>query len=986
VQYGILGPLEVTRAGATVEVKGPKQRALLIFLLLHANEVVSTDLIVDALWGGRANGGEIGTLRVHISNLRNTLEPDRPKGAEPEVLVTEPSGYLLRVDAGAIDAHRFEQLLSEGRRLVHDDPGYASDLLFKALDLWRGSALGDVTYESFAQVDIQRLEELRLSALEELNEARLVLGEHTDLVGELESQVAVHPLRERLWTQLMLALYRSGRQAEALAAYKRLSDVLGRSGLAPGPGVSQLEDRIFADDPTLLTPDLRVGRSRLPPAERTDIFGRSNDVAELRSRFAGTRLLTLTGAGGVGKTRLAQRLAWTLVEDQTEVWWVELSGLTDPGRIPDQIAAVGGLSQGPNVETVDLLVRLASTRELVIVLDSCEHLIDASAWLVDRLLTEAPGVRFITTTREPLQVEGEQIWRVSSLAVPDLDTPSDLLTGYPSVELFLDRTRARGVDIPRSAYREVADVCRRLDGIPLALELAAARTSMLTPAEIRERLDDRFSLLERGGRTLIARHRTMEAAIDWSFRLLDESDRRLLSRLAVFVAGFDRSAAREVCAYDPFTPETVEAGIEGLVEKSLVEPSSGSGGRRFSLTESVKAFAWDRLVDDPKELLGRHRGWALSLAIIGGREILADEDTWFPRLEAAYEDLRTAFDESLRRGEVDEALRLVGSLGAYFRWRRASEAVKWLEKAIIAAEQAPQTVRPETMALGLASLGPFLSYHNRVEEGRRRLTEAADLYTSLDHMAGLMWVHYSQSSFPATGDPAAALAHARAAADLAYRLGDPVALAYVLTRLAETMLSPIARGEARPSEELDDVITLCNEALAQCKLLPRPHAEAMAKVVLGHALSLQGNADEGLDLVEEGVRERMRLGLGIPCATSLISAGQLALRLGYEDRSSGLLRWGLEAFRTLGVMGAIRPGLIGVADALRGSVPAVAARILGAAERLQPPGYQVSILFDERPVVERVRADLGDPDFNREKERGGRLSPEEAIKLALEHL
>lgn len=986
VQYGILGPLEVTRAGTPVTVNGPKQRALLILLLLHANEVVSTDMIIDALWGEEANGREIGALRVHIANLRKALEPDRRKGTEPEVLVTEPPGYAIRVGQDAIDARRFEQLVAEGRRVTHVDPGYASDLLTKALNLWRGSPLEDVTYETFAQLDIQRLEELRLNAVEELNEARLALGEHGELVGELESQVASNPLREPLWSQLMLALYRSGRQAESLAAHQRLASILGQQGLEPGPGLRILEDRIFVNDPTLMTPDVKVGPHRTPPAERTRLIGRGRELEELRSRFAETRLLTLTGSGGVGKTRLAQRLAWTLMDEHAVVWWVELGGLTDPQRIPEDIAAAGGLSQGPNIETKDLLVRVVSGKELVIVLDCCEHLIEASATLVDRLLTEAPGVRFVTTSREPLQVEGETVWRVSSLPTPEPGTPVEDLEGYPSVELFLERSRATGSDVPHSDLPEVANICRRLDGIPLAIELAAARTSTMGPAEINERLSDRFSLLERRGRTAIARHRTLQAAIDWSLRLLDEPDRRLLSRLAVFVAVFDQAAAREVCAFDPLTGEDVEAGIERLVDKSLVEPSTTRGDRRFRLTASVQALAWDRLVDGPDHLLTRHRDWAIGYAITGGREILADEDTWFPRLEAAHEDLRTAFDEALRRGEVDAALRLVGSLGGYLLWRRTNEALKWLETAIVAAEQCPDAIKPETMARTLLAIGPFLCYHNRVDEGRRRLAEAADLYATLEDMAGLMWVRYMQSSFPDTDDLDEPLRHAQAAVELANRLADPVAKAYTLTRLAETMLLPIARSQVLTPNEVDRVVSVCEEAIRQCKTLPKPHAGAIAKTVLGYALALRGNAEEGLDLVEQGVRERMELGLGIPCATSLISAGQLALRLGYDDRSSGLIRWGLEAFESLGLMEATRPALFGAADALGESTPGVAARMVGAARRLRSPGYQVSVLFDERPVVERIRSDLGSAAFTRETERGAMLSPQEAIELALDQI
>jgi predicted ATPase/DNA-binding SARP family transcriptional activator len=986
LQYQILGRLEVSRADTPVEIKGPKQRALLIFLLLHANKIVSTDKIIDALWDGEVNGREGATLRVHIANLRKVLEPGRRKGDEPEILLSQPPGYLLRVHEGVLDSQRLEELVSEGRRAIPDDPQRASEVLTGALSLCRGPALEDVAYETFAQLDIQRLDELRLVAVEALNDARLALDEHTELISELEAQVAAHPLRERVWGQLMIALYRSGRQAEALAAHRRLSDILGEHGLVPGSPLRLLEDRILINDPTLMTPTLQIRPHRGPPGERTRLIGRSKEVAELQTRFGLTRLLTVTGSGGVGKTRLAQRLAWTLVDSNAEVWWVELSGLTDPARISEQIAAAGGLSPGPNIETVDLLLRMVSARELVIVLDSCEHLIDASARIVDRLLAEAPGVRFIATSREPLQVDGESVWRVSSLAVPEATSQPTEIERCSSVELFLEHSRARGGVISQSELHDVAVICRRLDGIPLALELAAARTTTLSPAEVSNRLADRFSLLERSARTAIPRHRTLEAAIDWSFQLLDEDDRRLLSRLAVFVAGFDQEASQEVCAFPPLAVDGVQAGIGRLVEKSLIEPATNTPDRRFRLTESIQAFAWDRAVDDRNELLSRHRNWALGLAVTGGREILRDEGTWFPRLEAAHEDLRTAFDESLRRGEPDAALRLVGSLGGYLLWRRTNEALKWLEQAMAAADETPEGVRPSTRALCLLAIGPFLCYHNRPDEGHRQLAEAAELYTTLNHPAGLMWTRYQQSHFPATGEREEALRHAQAAVDLAQRMEDSTALPYVLSRLADIRLSPLTQGESITSGEVETVISLCEEALRYSEKLPDQYAATMTKIVLGHALSLQGDADRGMALVEEGAQERNRFALGIPCAYELISAGHLALRLGYEDRSSALIRRGLESLKELGLMETTRPALVAAGDALQRSAPEVAARILNAADHVEPMGYQVSVRFNEEQVAERVRRELESKIISPEQPADARIGPQDAIDLALAHM
>jgi len=987
VQFGILGRLEVSADGSVIEVKGPKQRALLIFLLLHPNQAVSTEAIIDALWGEELSGREEATLRVHIANLRRTLETI-PAHGSPELIVTRAPGYLLRVDPAAIDSTRFERLAAEGRRLLYDDVEQAEDRLAEALRQWRGSALEDVVYETFAQGEIRRLDELRVSTIEDLVEARLAMDSQVELVGELESLVADHPLRERLWGQLMVALYRSGRQADALAAYRRLAHLLGQQlGLEPSPQLRLLEDRILLNDPTLLKPALRMGPHRRPPAERTRLIGRTSQVAELQARLRAGQLLTLTGTGGVGKTRLAQHLAWSQIEAGTEVWWVELGGLADPELIPKQIASAGGISQGPDIELVELLGRLLGDRELVIVLDNCEHLVDECARVVDDLLTLAPALKFLVTSREPLQVSGELIWRVPSLLVPQVATDNADLATFPSIELFLERAQARGIAVELSSLPAVAAICRRLDGIPLAIELAAARINTFTPEELSLRLSNRFSLLERGGRMALARHRTLEAAIDWSFQLLSSTDQRLLSRLAVFVTGFEVDAAREVCGFDPIAPEEVEAGIERLSDKSMIEPTADPLNRRFRFTESIQAFAWDRLLDQPDELLGRHRDWALRLASKGGKGILEHEGFWFPRLEAAYLEFRAAFNESLRRGEPEIGLQLVGRLGGFLMWRHMNEALEWLEKGVEAAEAATSPPAPLTMAMGLLALGPYLCYHNRFDEGCQRLVEAAEIYTRLDQPVGLMWTRYQQSFFPISGDPKESLEYAEAALSLARQVASPLLMAYALSRLAETMLLQSAHKEAPSPEVLEKVLAVCDEASSYCRQLPQAYASGVAKVVAGSVLALQGHEAEGFTLIDEGIVERGRFHVSIPCAGALASAGQLAFRLGYEDRSRALLHKGLQALKDVGLPFSARSALVGAAASLRKRSPQAAVRLLGAAASLRPSfEYGLCIIEDEERVFDDVRNEVGDDVYFAELGYGQRLGARNAIDLALSHI
>jgi predicted ATPase/DNA-binding SARP family transcriptional activator len=987
VQFGILGRLEVSKDGHAIEVKGNKQRALLNLLLLHPNQAVSKDGIIDALWGEDLTGREAGTLRVHIAHLRKALQPtsiDRP-----DLIVTQHPGYLLRIDPESIDANRFERLAVEGRRLLLDDPERAEERLSEALRLWRGPALEEVAYELFAEGEARRLNELRLAATEDLFDAQLARGSHHELVGELEGLVTIHPLRERLWGQLMLALYRSGRQADALTTYRRLSDYLCHElGLEPSTQLRQLEERILLNDPTLREPGFRRGPHRRPPVERTNLIGRANQVTALQAKLRAAQLLTLTGTGGVGKTRLAQRLAWSQLEAGVEVWWVELGAMADPRLIPDQIAAAGGVAQGPDIETGELLGRLLSERELVIVLDNCEHLVDASAQLVDDLLTQAPGLKFIVTSREPLQVQGELVWRVPSLPVPEpTDEAADLITS-PSVELFLERARARGITIELSALPAVATICRRLDGIPLAIELAAARITSLTPEDLSARLTDRFSLLERGGRAALARHRTLEAAIDWSFRLLSPVDQLLLSRLSVFVAGFDLEAAQAVCAFDPLTAEDVANGVERLVDKSMVEFSPDPTRRRFSFTESIQAFAWDRLPGDPVGLLSRHRDWAIGLAGAGAQGILEDEGVWYPRLTEAFGEFRAVFNESLSRGEIDAGLRLVGTLGGFLMWRHSNEALEWLERAVQAAQQSPGQVKTSTRALGLLSLGTYLFFHNRFDEGHETLEAAAALYAELGHPAGLMWTRYQQSFFPKSGDPQECVEFAQAAVDLARQIGaPPVPMAYTLTRLAEAALLVAARREIPSIEALDEILSICDEGKVYCRELPQAYATGVAKSVSGSVLAMKGSEELGFLLIDEGLAERGRFVVSTPCAAALTSAGRLSQRLGYEDRAVDYLARGLRALKDEGLPYSARSNLVGAAAAIRKQYPAVAARLLGAAASLRPSFLYGGCVFeDEESVLELVRTEAGDDCYSAEMGSGQRLGARDAIDLAISHL
>ena len=448
LSFRVLGPLEVWRNGQPLRLGAAKQRALLGLLLIRRGEV-PRDVLVEALWGERPPKGARNTLQVYVSRLRPVLG----RG----VIVTTPGGYRLDVEPGAVDAGQFESLFREGSDLLAArEVRRASALLSEGLGLWRGPAFADLRYEAFAQVEAGRLDELRLACVEERIEAELQLGHHSELVGELEALVVEHPLRERLRAQLILALYRSHRQSEALAQYQAARRMLADElGLEPSPELRELERMILSHDPGLAAPPTPPAPLSTLPLQPTPFIGRENELAELLELIRGgrRRLVTLTGAGGSGKTRLAIEAASRLVPEFGEgVWWVPLHALTDPElvlpTIADAVDAKGDLSNH------------IGDRRMLVLIDNFEHLLDAGPE-VAALLTRCPGLFVLTTSREPLHVAAEREYRVLPMTRTD------------AVALFDERA------VQSAPEGVVADICERLDCLPLAVELAAARTTAL---------------------------------------------------------------------------------------------------------------------------------------------------------------------------------------------------------------------------------------------------------------------------------------------------------------------------------------------------------------------------------------------------------------------------------------------------------------------------------------------------------------------------
>ncbi|WP_020386609.1 BTAD domain-containing putative transcriptional regulator [Kribbella catacumbae] len=708
--FGVLGPLLVrTDAGEPVIVPDTKVRALLLDLLVNLGKPVSADRLIDDLWGDHPPRNASGTLQARVSQLRTALARAEPGG---RALVTHgPGGYTLAVLPEVVDSNNFEQLVAGGSRQV--------EVLREALGLWRGPAYAEVADREFARAARDRLEELRLTATEDLLAAQLDRVSGGAVLAEVAQLVVQQPLRERVRAIQLRALYRAGRQDEALKAFAEYRELLAEElGADPGPELAALHQAILRHDPALTA----GGGSKLP-APLNELIGREGAVAEALSLLAKARLLTLVGPGGVGKTRLALELGREAAAGAAtgpaaaveQVVLVELAAFRDVDVL-DAVAAGVGLRDevvGMPVpamgrELSKRLVEALRARPSLLVLDNCEHLVDSVADLVGTLLAEVPGLRVLTTSREPLGLAGEHLLEVTPLA------PA------AAARLFRERATAAGAeDVTPAEDAAVGVICRRLDGIPLALELAATRVRALGMQGLATKLDDRFRLLA-GGRGVPERQRTLRATIDWSWELLSEDEQVLLRRLAVHADSFSLEAAEEV-------GELPAEVLARLVDRSLVVSTGG----RYRLLESVAAYSLERLVESGEEprLRLRHTAYYVSLAEQAEPHLRgADQRLWLDRLDQENANLRLA----LQHASPASALRLVNAMAWYWYLRgRLSEA----RRALAAALAVPGPANAARAAATVWSVG-FAATAAEGSNLTAASTAALALYESLDDAQG----------------------------------------------------------------------------------------------------------------------------------------------------------------------------------------------------------------------------------------------------------
>ena len=714
VQIRMLGSFEVrTDDGVFADVPGARLRGLLIALALEAGHAVPKATLVEWIWGERPPAEAANALQRLVSRLRKAL---------PEGLVEgQTDGYRLRVEPNAVDAVRFEGLVGQAR---NDEDPRRLWLLREALALWRGAAMQDVGLQDSAAFDaaVTRLEGLRLTAMEDRFDAEVALGHGAELVTELTDLVAAHPVRERLVAALMRALVATGRDTEALLVYQRTRETLADAlGVDPSPELSAVHVALLRGELGRREQRWRgEGRKTNLRAELTSFVGKDADVAAVREVIAEHRLTTLVGPGGSGKTRLATETARTLLGDLPDgAWLVELASIGGSGDVAQSALAALGLRDAllggtPNAAPADRLIAAIRERETLLILDNCEHVIESAAAFAHRVLGECRRLRILATSREPLGITGEALWLVEQLALPAEDADPGEIESSPAVQLLRDRAGAVRKDLAITAQLDghtlsnMARVCRALDGIPLAIELAAARLRTMPLDQLASRLDDRFRLLTGGSRTALPRHRTLRAVVDWSWELLTDAERMVLRRLAVFSGGASLDAAERVCVGDSVEQEQVLELLTALTEKSLLL-TEGDSAPRYRTLGTIKEYARDRLAETGESDLARHVHLAYFTELAEAAEPhlrRAEQLEWLATLEAEHDNIAVALRGALAVGEAHPAMRLAAGAGWY--WWLGGHKAEGIE-LLVAATNAPGEVSDEIRAWVYALVVMFMT-------------------------------------------------------------------------------------------------------------------------------------------------------------------------------------------------------------------------------------------------------------------------------------
>lgn len=914
----MLGPIEVIADGCRIALP-EKHMRLLAALTVVRGATSSVDELVEVVWRDEPPTSARKLVQVYVSQLRKALP-------EPLRIATARSAYALDVPSASLDSARFEELVADAAGSRPANPALALSLADRALALWRGRPYGELAYDDVARGEAERLEELRLVCLEERLAARLALGGAGQAVGEARSLTTEHPFRERFHELAMLALYHAGRQSEALAHYTEARARFDAElGLEPGHRLRQLQQQILNHDPALAA----VAHEPVPavalPAPSNALVGRDRELARLEQILTqrDERLLVLTGAGGTGKTRLAieaARRAASSFANGTVL--VELAPLRDGSLVAAAVAQALDVAEVAGEPLEATLTRTLASLELLLVVDNAEHLREAAP-LLSRLVTRSSRLTVLVTSRAVLHVTGESVFPVEPLAEDD------------ALDLLVQRASRLDPIIEASLEDEAAlrEICRRLDGLPLAIELAAARLRTLTPRLLLERLGARLSLLTTGPRDLPARQQTLRETIDWSVGLLGPDDRHVLARLSAFPAGASLEAAERVC-------EATLDSISVLVDHNLVRRSVHRGHTRLMLLETMHEYARELLQRDPDDLRRTRDAlaeWCRDFATQAEPHLSASaQREWLDALEAEHENLRAALDHLRDGARADEMLGLAVLLSRFWYVRGyLVEGRRQLDDALAAAIGA----------------GP---------ERRRRAHTAA---------ASLALIQ---------GDHAASVRFAELALDDARAAGEPRFVANALSNLGAIVLAADDRARAA---------IVLEEAVVRAREVGDERIAALAINNLGDLALTTGDYLRAGPLFEESLALLRKRGDDANVARSLFNNGAVRLMLGDAGAAASHFRESLELCSLTGDREDTAWSLIGLAAVeVESGEPVRASVLLGAGravlERMGADYKPFERHLDLR-TDERCRARAGGAAHTAGLGRGAEMTLDEALQLAL---
>lgn len=922
MQLSILGSLEVTSGGLRVEIRGSRLRALLTRLALDAGRIVTIETLALALWEQEPPTDPANALQSLVSRLRRALP-------EPALLESRPSGYLLAIAPDDVDAHRFRTCARTGRAALRaGDPRAALSALNEGLALWRGEPLAELQDSPFAELIAADLVQERAAAVQDQLDAQVQLGRGPDVLAQLHELVEIDPLQERLVGLLMQALYDDGRQAEALALYEQTRRLLStRLGADPSPALQEVHARMLRGEQRTPPPSVRTNL----PAALTSFLGRQEEMQRLGAMLHAHRLITLVGPGGAGKTRLAVETA-VRANDAGPVWLVELAPVTDAGDIAQAALDALDVRDAPQLtarrrqlarSAQEQLETILGAGPALIVLDNCEHLIEGAAHFSQQLLSRCPQLRILATSREPLSVTGEVLHPVAMLARPEIGDSPAQAAHTASVQLFLDRAQAAspGFVLDEHSVGAVIELCRRLDGLPLAIELAAARLRTMSVEQLAARLDDRFRLLIGGSRTAVARHRTLRAVVEWSWELLTEDERQLAERFSVFPGGATAQAALEVCLERSEGVADAQDALGALADKSLIQVLRRDSEQepRYRMLETLREYGSERLADRGELLQARRAHARYYRDLAEHAEPLlrtTDQLQWLRQLDVERDNILAALRFAADDGDADTAIRIGAALAWYWMLKDShSEAATWLQiamdvpgesepaaralvgglQAVNAAAsglidmndsatllqllQALPSVDPLTGHPLLALLGPALALlAEDVEEYQRRFEENLahpDPWTR--GLLHLMQVQ-AQENF---GNVEAMHLHLLAALELFRATGDRWGVATSLTSLGGLLL--MEQDTAGAIDAYEEAARLSSE------MIPDSRDNAMVLMQLAIVHSRIGEVDQAQALAARALDSAERSGSEQTLLYHDIVSAQLAWELGDADRAEEAL-------------------------------------------------------------------------------------------------